>query len=389
MTNEISRRTLLGAACCLAASPVITPVSFAAVPGDNRLVTIVLRGAMDGLALVQPYGDPALPALRPKLALAPERGLLDLDGFFGLHPDAAALMPLWRSRELGFVHAISTPYRSGRSHFDGQDMLESGGAALHDERTGWLNRAIASIPRSAERRAIDVTMTSELILTGPNPVDVWSTRADLDMAGDEQMAFVRLYRNDPVFAAAMSDAMDTDMFADRIYGDAKREAGIAAVAKLTAGMLSGEHRIASFTVNGWDTHIGQERTFRRPVKDLCTAILTLKDNLPPQVWRKTAILAITEFGRTARENGSGGTDHGTGGLAIIAGGAVAGGRVYGTWPGLGGTALLDDRDLMPTTDLRQLAAAMLYQQFDVSPRAIDDAIFPGLTFDSRVGYLRG
>ncbi len=389
MTNEISRRTLLGAACCLAASPVITPVSFAAVPGDNRLVTIVLRGAMDGLALVQPYGDPALPALRPKLALAPERGLLDLDGFFGLHPDAAALMPLWRSRELGFVHAISTPYRSGRSHFDGQDMLESGGAALHDERTGWLNRAIASIPRSAERRAIDVTTTSELILTGPNPVDVWSTRADLDMAGDEQMAFVRLYRNDPVFAAAMSDAMDTDMFADRIYGDAKREAGIAAVAKLTAGMLSGEHRIASFTVNGWDTHIGQERTFRRPVKDLCTAILTLKDNLPPQVWRKTAILAITEFGRTARENGSGGTDHGTGGLAIIAGGAVAGGRVYGTWPGLGGTALLDDRDLMPTTDLRQLAAAMLYQQFDVSPRAIDDAIFPGLTFDSRAGYLRG
>ncbi len=389
MTNEISRRTLLGAACCLAASPVITPVSFAAVPGDNRLVTIVLRGAMDGLALVQPYGDPALPALRPKLALTPERGLLDLDGFFGLHPDAAALMPLWRSRELGFVHAISTPYRSGRSHFDGQDMLESGGAALHDERTGWLNRAIASIPRSAERKAIDVTTTSELILTGPNPVDVWSTRADLDMAGDEQMAFVRLYRNDPVFAAAMSDAMDTDLFSDRIYGDAKREAGIAAVAKLTAGMLSGEHRIASFTVNGWDTHIGQERTFRRPVKDLCTAILTLKDNLPPQVWRKTAILAITEFGRTARENGSGGTDHGTGGLAIIAGGAVAGGRVYGTWPGLGGTALLDDRDLMPTTDLRQLAAAMLYQQFDVSPRAIDDAIFPGLTFDSRAGYLRG
>ncbi|MDF1633924.1 DUF1501 domain-containing protein [Mycoplana sp. MJR14] len=389
MTNDISRRTLLGAACCLAASPVITPVSFAAVPGDNRLVTIVLRGAMDGLALVQPYGDPALPALRPKLALAPERGLLDLDGFFGLHPDAAALMPLWRSRELGFVHAISTPYRSGRSHFDGQDMLESGGAALHDERTGWLNRAIASIPRSAERRAIDVTTTSELILTGPNPVDVWSTRADLDMAGDEQMAFVRLYRNDPVFAAAMSDAMDTDMFADRIYGDAKREAGIAAVAELAAGMLSGEHRIASFTVNGWDTHIGQERTFRRPVKDLCTAILTLKDNLPPQVWRKTAILAITEFGRTARENGSGGTDHGTGGLAIIAGGAVAGGRVYGTWPGLGGTALLDDRDLMPTTDLRQLAAAMLYQQFDVSPRAIDDAIFPGLTFDRKAGYLRG
>lgn len=389
MTNEISRRTLLGAACCLAASPMVTPVSFAAVPGDNRLVTIVLRGAMDGLALVQPYGDPALPLLRPKLALAPEQGLLDLDGFFGLNPLAEALMPLWRSRELGFVHAISTPYRSGRSHFDGQDMLESGGAALNDERTGWLNRAIAGIPRSAERKAIDVTTTSELILSGPNPVDVWSTRADLDMAEDEQMAFVRLYRNDPVFAAAMGDAMDTDMFSDRIYGDERRNAGVAAVARLAAGMLSGEHRIASFTINGWDTHVGQERTFKRPVTDLCTAILTLKANLSPQVWRKTAILAITEFGRTARENGSGGTDHGTGGLAIIAGGAVAGGRVYGTWPGLAETALLDDRDLMPTTDLRQLAAAMLYRQFDVSVRAIDNAIFPGLSFDRSAGYLRG
>ncbi|MCV3737707.1 DUF1501 domain-containing protein [Rhizobium sp. TRM96647] len=389
MTNEISRRTLLGAACCLAASPVVTPVSFAAVPGDNRLVTIVLRGAMDGLALVQPYGDPALPVLRPKLALTPERGLLDLDGFFGLHPLAEALMPLWRSRELGFVHATSTPYRSGRSHFDGQDMLESGGAALNDERTGWLNRAIASIPRSAERRAIDVTTTSELILSGPNPVDVWSTRADLDMAEDEQMAFVRLYRNDPVFAAAMGDAMDTDLFSDRIYGDERRNAGVVAVARLAAGMLSGEHRIASFTINGWDTHVGQERTFKRPVTDLCTAILTLKANLSPQVWRKTAILAITEFGRTARENGSGGTDHGTGGLAIIAGGAVAGGRVYGTWPGLAETALLDDRDLTPTTDLRQLAAAMLYRQFDVPARAIDNAIFPGLSFDRSAAYLRG
>lgn len=387
MTTSFSRRSFLAGACCIAASPLVTPVSFASVPGDNRLVTIVLRGGMDGLALVQPHGDPALRSLRPKLSLLPDGGLIDLDGFFGLHPFAETLMPLWRMNELGFVHAISTPYRSGRSHFDGQDMLESGGAAVHEERTGWLNRAIASIPRRA--KAIDVNTTSELILTGPNPVDVWSPRADLDLALDEQSLFERLYRNDPVFAAAMNEAVETDMLADGIPAGEKRSAGIAAVAKLAAGMLSGEHRIASFSVNGWDTHIGQDRTFKRPVTELCTAILTLKANLAPEVWRKTAILAITEFGRTARENGSGGTDHGTGGLAILAGGAVSGGSVHGVWPTLKEGSLLDDRDLMPTTDLRQLAAAMLYQQFGISARAIDDSIFPGLSFDRSVSYLRG
>ncbi|MBD9372189.1 DUF1501 domain-containing protein [Rhizobium sp. ARZ01] len=389
MTTELSRRAFLGGACCLAASPLVTPVSFAAVPGDNRLVTIVLRGAMDGLALVQPYGDPALRVLRPQLSLTPEQGLVDLDGHFGLHPFAEALMPLWRSREIGFVHAISTPYRAGRSHFDGQDMLESGGTVVQEERTGWLNRAIASIPRRSERRAIDVNTTSELILTGPNPVDVWSPRADLNLGLDEQAFFERLYRNDPVFAAAMSEAVATDMFSDGIYAGAKRGAGIADVAKLAAGMLSGEHRIASFSINGWDTHVGQDKTFKGPVTELCTAILTLKANLTPDIWRKTAIIAITEFGRTARENGSGGTDHGTGGLAILAGGAVSGGKVHGAWPTLREGSLLDDRDLAPTTDLRQLAAAMLYQQFGISAKAISSGIFPGLSLDTSASYLRG
>lgn len=390
MKSEINRRAFLSGACCLAASPLMTPVSFAAMPGDNRLVTIVLRGAMDGLALVQPYGDPALRVLRPKLALTADDGLIDLDGFFGLHPAAAGLMPLWRAGELGLVHATSTPYRSGRSHFDGQDMLESGGAGVQNERTGWLNRAIDTIPRAADRKAIDITTTAELILSGPTAVDVWSSRADLALGEDEEAFFVRLYRNDPVFAAAMREATATDMLSDEIYSaEKKRNVGIEAVAKLAAGMLSAEHRIASFSINGWDTHINQARTLARPVAELCTAIETLKANLAPAVWRKTAILAITEFGRTARENGSGGTDHGTGGLAILAGGAVAGGRVYGKWPSLSDGDLLDGRDLTPTTDLRQLAAAMLRQQFGIAARDLESAVFPGLSFDKSATYLRG
>ncbi|MDR6758556.1 uncharacterized protein (DUF1501 family) [Mycoplana sp. BE70] len=389
MTIELSRRSFLAGACCLAASPLATPVSFAAVPGDNRLVTIVLRGAMDGLALVQPHGDPALLRLRPKLSLTSDQGLIDLDGFFGLHPFAAELMPLWRTNEVGFVHAISTPYRSGRSHFDGQDMLESGGAAVQEERTGWLNRAIATIPRSSERKAIDVNTTSELILTGPNPVDVWSPRADLEFGLDEQAFFQRLYRNDPAFSTAMSEAVEADMFSDVIYAGEKRGTGVADVAKLAAGMLSGEHRIASFSINGWDTHVGQDKTFKRPVTDLCTAILTLKAQLAPAIWQKTAVLAITEFGRTARENGSNGTDHGTGGLAILAGGAVAGGKVHGVWPTLKEGSLLDDRDLAPTMDLRQLAAAMLYQQFGIPARDLGKQIFPGLSLDTGASFLHG
>jgi uncharacterized protein (DUF1501 family) len=180
------------------------------------------------------------------------------------------------------------------------------------------------------------------------------------------------------------------MLSDTIHGtEGKRAAGIASVAKLTAGMLAADHRIASFSINGWDTHLNQARSFRRPVKDLATAITTLKASLPADVWRKTAILAITEFGRTARENGSDGTDHGTGGLAILSGGAVAGGKVYRDWPSLSEGDLLDGRDLRPTTDLRQLAAAMLRQQFGISARDLETAVFPGLSFDSRAAYLRG
>jgi uncharacterized protein (DUF1501 family) len=389
MTSEINRRAFLTGACCLAASPLMTPVSFAAMPGDNRLVTIVLRGAMDGLGLVQPHGDPAFRLLRPTLSVTGDDGLIDLDGFFGLHPAAAKLMPLWRSGELGFVHALSTPYRSGRSHFDGQDMLESGGEGVLDERTGWLNRAIEAIPRAEERRAIDLTTTAELILSGPNAVDIWSNRADLALAQDEQAFFQKLYRNDPIFAAAMRDAAATDMRSDEIQGGAKtRPSGTAAVAKLAAGMLSDEHRIASFSINGWDTHVNQGRTFARPVGELSVAINTLKENLSPEIWRKTAILAITEFGRTARENGSGGTDHGTGGVAVLAGGAVAGGRVYRDWPSLAEGDLLDGRDLRPTADLRQLAAAMLRQQFGIPTHALETTVFPGLSFDPSAAYLR-
>jgi len=384
----LSRRTFLAGACCAAAAPVLTPVTFAATPGDNRFVTIILRGAMDGLDLVQPYGDPAYAALRPKLGMMPDTGLIDLDGFFGLNPAASALMPLWQAGELSFVHAVSTPYRNQRSHFDGQDMLETGGSDK-SERSGWLNRALSVIPRSDARKAIDINTSMELILSGPNEADSWSSQSNFALADDEIAFLDRLYAGDEAFARAMAEAKKTDMSADSLYGDARRGAGITDMAQLAGGMLREDYRIASFSINGWDTHVGQRAQFGKAVGSLAVAITTLKEAMGDDVWRKTAVLAMTEFGRTARENGTSGTDHGTGGLAVLAGGAIPGGKVLGTWPGLSEDKLLDRRDLTPTGDVREVAAAMLYRQFGVSPGNLTAKVFPGLTFDKSSVYVKG
>lgn len=384
----MSRRGFLAGACCAAAAPVLTPVTFAAMPGDNRFVTIILRGAMDGLDLVQPYGDPAFAALRPKLALTPDIGLLDLDGFFGLNPAASALMPLWKAGHLSFVHAVSTPYRDQRSHFDGQDILETGGIDK-SQKSGWLNRALAVIPRSDARKAIDINTSMELILTGPNQADSWSSQSDFSLADDEIAFLDRLYSRDPLFAKAFDEAKTTDKAADLLYTDAKRGSGIADMAKLAGGMLREQYRVASFSINGWDTHVGQAGQFKKAAGDLATAIVSLKEALGEDAWSKTVVVAMTEFGRTARENGTSGTDHGTGGLAVLAGGGVAGGKVLGQWPGLGEGKLLDERDLMPTGDVRELAAAMLYRQFDIKPGNLTSKVFPGLSFDEGSVFLKG
>lgn len=386
----LSRRSFLASACCAAASPLLTPVSFAALPGEKRFVTIVLRGALDSLYLLQPYTDPLLRKYRPELALDPASGLIDLDGRFGLHGEAADLLPLWKSGELAFVNAVSTPYRDQRSHFDGQDILETGGSSAADANTGWLNRTLAAIPRSESRKAIDVNTSAELILSGPNPVDTWSTQSDLAMEPDELTFFQRLYGNDPVFARAFAEAMDTDKDSDSIFGSGKRSTDASGIARLTAGMLKGDYRLASFSIGGWDTHIGQANIFRKPLKALVAALTTLKTELGPDIWSKTAILAMTEFGRTAHQNGSKGTDHGTGGVAIIAGGAIRGGQVYGRWPGLAEAQLFEGRDLMPTADVREIAAGLLHSQFNVSDGDLTSKIFPGLSLDLRnQAYLRG
>ncbi|QFT58626.1 hypothetical protein FIU94_07295 [Sulfitobacter sp. THAF37] len=385
MKDGLSRRQLLVRAgvigCSVAASPLITPMSFAQAPWDRRLVVIILRGGMDGLDVVRPVGDPAYAPLRPGLRT---EGAQDLDGYFALHPALAGLMPLWSKGELGFVHAVSTPYRDKRSHFDGQDLLEAGTVDLgQGARDGWLNRLLQEVPGVERDTAYAIGTTPLPVLDGSAPVAKWAPEANLKISPQTMRLAERVMEEDPALHAALAEAaLLAENGRDGKGGRAHRQ-----IASYAAGRLRQDARIAAFSLGGWDTHRAQDRVLPRSLATLQEAILTLRDGLGADVWGKTAILAMTEFGRTARENGAGGTDHGTGGLAILAGGAVRGGRVNGDWPGLAESALYQRRDLMPTRDVRAVAAWVMRGITGVNRDVLENKVFPGLHMGSDPGLL--
>ncbi|HOZ31703.1 MAG TPA: DUF1501 domain-containing protein, partial [Tabrizicola sp.] len=301
--------------CSAAAHPLMTAVTLAATPGENRLVVIILRGAMDGLDVVQPRGDRALVAARPGMMA----GASDLDGFFALHDGLSGLKPLWQAGELAFVHATSTPYRDKRSHFDGQDLLEAGtGSDLAPaaQRDGWLNRLLTVLPGAQSETAWAVGREMLPVLAGAAPVQAWSPDQDLALSAPAQALLTHVYEGDPLFLQASGTAFGLAGMEDTGGRDADL------LSAFVAERLRAEARIASFSLTGWDTHKAQERAILRPLDQLQRAVLGLKAGLGGDVWGKTVVLAMTEFGRTVRQNGSGGTDHGTGGAMLVAGGAV-------------------------------------------------------------------
>ncbi|MEM9268707.1 MAG: DUF1501 domain-containing protein [Pseudomonadota bacterium] len=364
--------TALG--CSLAASPLLTPVTLAAAPGENRLVVIVLRGAMDGLDVVRPVGDRAYRALRPSLSKS--QGW-DLDGFYEAHPALSDLQPLWRAGELSFAHAVSTPYRDKRSHFEGQDALESGSGArdgrVPGARDGWLNRVLQDWPGLHSETGFAVGRSEPLILRGSAPVATWAPDGALDLSPQAQALLGEIYGRDPLFAQAAQQAFELA----QEPGTGTQGGMSVALARYAAERLRGESRIASFSLGGWDTHIRQEAGLTRSLSALSQAIVTLKAELGP-VWGRTCVLAITEFGRTARENGSGGTDHGTGGAMLVAGGVLARAQVVGDCPGLGSSDLYEDRDLRPTRDVRAYLGWSLAAMFGLEASALEAQVFPGL-----------
>jgi uncharacterized protein (DUF1501 family) len=380
---NISRRSaLLGLTGCITLGR--SSLAVATAPTEKRFVVIILRGALDGMAAVVPYGDPGLVALRGEIVPPqPGRpdGLLDLGGFYGLHPALDGMHTLYKASEALAIHAVAGSYRV-RSHFEAQDYLESG--ADRRMTSGWLNRAVAALPASQSPRpegnALAVGVSVPLLLRGSAQVANWAPHGFSQPAPALYAMIAALNAADPVTGPAIDQGLKARGFNGAILaGDEqpKDRNAFPALARAAGEMLAapGGPRIAALEIGGWDTHTAQANRLTGPLKQLDEGLIALKTSLGP-AWADTAVLVMTEFGRTARVNGTKGTDHGTGTVAFVLGGAVAGGRVQAAWPGLAPGRLFENRDLAPTEDLRAVAKGVLHQHLGLDTAALN-AVFPG------------
>ena len=364
-------------------------VSFGALPGARPFVVVILRGALDGLSAVPPFGDSDYVGARGPIAIgrpAAAGGALDLDGFFGLHPALPLLHDRWRAGELLVVHAVASPYRE-RSHFDGQNVLENGGDRPSGSASGWLNRVLGTLAaRSIEGLALGQNLP--LILRGPVPVGSWAP-SRLPEADSELITRLRdLYSDDATLSARLDEGTRIEALADgeAPSDSAMANSGSAGVGRLTeiaetAGRMIAAPagpRIAVFDATGWDTHAGEgaaEGQLAGRLAGLDKVLDALRRGLD-SAWSRTAVLVCTEFGRTVQVNGTRGTDHGTGAAAFVLGGAVRGGRMLADWPGLKERQRYEGRDLRATTDLRALAKGLIRDHLGVPERALLE-VFPG------------
>ena len=355
---------------------------------DAKLVVILLRGAMDGLAAVVPYGDKDYQPQRGALALpAPghAQGTLKLDGTFALHPKLVNLHNLYQGGELVVLHAVATPYRE-RSHFDGQKILENGSARAGGS-SGWLNRALAANPLASMSSGMAIGSTVPLLLRGSVPVSSWAPSRLPDADDDTFERIADLYSQDAFFAARFKEALAAEDLLDEVgLGGEKRFQGrgtkarvamiVGAVTKLLAQPDGPD--VVAIDINGWDTHANQgaaNGALANKFVALDEAIAALKDSATT-TWQRTSVLVVTEFGRTVAVNGTGGTDHGTGGVAFLCGGAVNGGQVISDWPGLSKSSLYMGRDLKPTLDLRAAIKGVLHEHSRVSLAKLETEVFP-------------
>jgi uncharacterized protein (DUF1501 family) len=378
----LDRRLFLGAAGTLLATPGL---ALAAATTDKRFVFIILRGAMDGLSAVMPVGDPAYAALRGRFGPPPNAGSpLPLGGDFALHPALAEMGALYGKGEALFVHAIASPYRE-RSHFDAQNVLETGGTAAYALKDGWLNRLLPLLPRAREP-AMALSPALPTALRGAAPATSYAP-SQLPQADDDLLARVGdMYAGDPQLHALWNDAIDARTMAG---SDAMGRSNPAALGRLAATFLAKPDgaRVAVIELGGWDTHSGQAGRLNTQLKQLDATIAALRAGLGP-TWADTIVVAATEFGRTAVPNGTGGTDHGTGGVAMLAGGAVKGGRVVADWPGLAPAQLYQGRDLRPTADLRALFAGVAADHFRLDPALVARSVFAGDAVKPMTGLTR-
>jgi uncharacterized protein (DUF1501 family) len=350
----------------------------------------VLRGGLDGLAALAPMGDPAYVGARNGLALSRsgDNGALALDSMYALHPRLKTLHALYGAGELLGVQACVLPYQD-RSHFDAQNVLETGGDKPFTRTTGWLNAALQALPGAPARRELGLAMAAQapLVLQGPTRVATWSPSPLPDVSTDTLERLAMLYgERDPALAAALEGARDANMMAGEV-NETIRQGGryggraLAPMARAAATFLAQPNGPVAcvLEMGGWDTHANQgveTGTLSNALGVLDEGVATLKEGLG-QTWRDTLVVIVTEFGRTVAANGNRGTDHGTGMAAFLTGGAAQGGRILADWPGLGAGQLNDARDLRGTTDLRAVLKGALSDHWRISAQVLNTSVFPG------------
>jgi len=382
-----SRRALLVGGASFAAWAYLPKFARATDGRDPRLVVVILRGALDGLATVAPVGDPDYAALHGSIALTSDgpHAASMLDSFFALHPSMPEFARMYRDRQAAIIHAVSTPYRD-RSHFDGQDVLESGFPGPGRVQSGWLNRALETLPRGERvMSALAVGPTTPLVLRGAAATVGWAPVAVPQADDDTATRLVELYRHrDAQLANALSQGLQLEKVAAGTQTDDMRPRpgvnNMRVVARGAAKLMVAEDgpRIAALAFDGWDTHANEGGPVGRLaflLSGLDGALAEFQSGLGEH-WRDTVVVVATEFGRTARINGTDGTDHGTGTIALLAGGAVKGGRVIADWPSLKASSLYQGRDLAPTTDLRAVIKGVLADHLGIGENALATMIFP-------------
>ncbi|MBS0362869.1 MAG: DUF1501 domain-containing protein [Proteobacteria bacterium] len=400
-----SRRGLLATAAGFGLSLQLLAVpAMAADSALNRkkVIVVICRGGMDGLSVAPPIGDSEYHGLRGGLAV---EGALPLDGAFALHPQLTAVHALAKAGEARIAPAVATPDRA-RSHFEAQDVLESGAAGVYSTTSGWLNRAVETLSAHRKVDAMSVGATAPLILRGKVQTASWSPGRAVDAEARLPTLLQDLYRNDPLLGPALARGLETETMAKVATADLDGggammnvstggkgggfKAGAAPgpgaqqgrdAAKKLGESLAGFMRepggptVAAISLDGFDSHAGQAGLLNGRLAYLDAVLDGVHQGLGPE-WKNTVVLVATEFGRTARANGTGGTDHGTGSTALLLGGALKPGGIVGDWPTLKQNALFENRDVAPTLDMRGLFKGVLADHMGVDKAALDATVFP-------------
>ncbi len=390
MTGQIDRRSLLSrslwtAGAVLGGTLSGARIAFASAATQRRLVFIIQRGAADGLGTLAPVGDKALSGLRGELS-EDFAGQPLMSGMFALHPALEQVGTLYGAKQALFAHAVASPYRD-RSHFDGQNVLETGGTQPYDRKDGWLNRLLSLLP-PAEAKGLAISPAIPAALRGPVQVASYAPSALPPASSDLIQRLSMLYASDAPLHGLWEEALQTRAMAGDQDARGKRDG--AATGKMIASLMTGAQgaRVVMAETEGWDTHSNQRGRLRSQLTALDAMIGGLRDGLGP-AWNDTLVIVATEFGRTAAANGTGGTDHGTASLAMMLGGTVAGGRILSDWPGLAQSQLYEGRDLRPTQSLDGLMAGAVAAHFNLDPMIASARLFPGGSGRGAEGLVLG